>query len=302
MLIKANCTIKKYEELEYTDNFMFGHVMQDGKLCHDVLECLLQRPVGELEDVVSEREFRYTSDGKPIRMDIYTRDDREIYDAEAQNLNNKSIESLELPKRTRFYQAALDTDFLNKGYPYKALPESTIIFICTFDPFGKGLARYTFREKCEEDTNISMNDAATKVFFNCKYKGIDIPEDLREFYEYVENGKCENSLTRRIDEAVINARKMEKWRSEYMKEMALIMDYKEEGREEGREEGSFKRLIGLICKKLAKGKSVTTIAEDLEEDDETLISKICTIAEKYAPDYDIDAIYEEYAEMQSEGI
>ena len=34
-----------------------------------------QHPVGELMDVDPQKEFRYTSDGKPIRLDIYSRDE-----------------------------------------------------------------------------------------------------------------------------------------------------------------------------------------------------------------------------------
>lgn len=89
---QANNSFKAYEELEFRDDFMFGLVMQDNELCHDVLECLLQRPVGELSEIVSEKELRFTSDGKPIRMDIYTRDSDGVYDAEVQNLNKKRVE------------------------------------------------------------------------------------------------------------------------------------------------------------------------------------------------------------------
>lgn len=61
---------------------------------------------------------------------------------------------------------------------------------------------------------------------------------------------------------------------------------------EGRDEGSTKRLIELICKKLEKGKSIETIADEVEETVES-IKPICNIAEKHAPDYDVDAIYDE---------
>ncbi|MBQ7587672.1 MAG: hypothetical protein IJT37_06555, partial [Lachnospiraceae bacterium] len=54
---------KSYEELCFTDYFMFGKVMEDPKLCHDVLECLLQMPVGEIVDNQREKEFRHTRDG-----------------------------------------------------------------------------------------------------------------------------------------------------------------------------------------------------------------------------------------------
>ena len=229
--------IKPYEELEFRDDFMFGKVMQDKELCREVLECLLQHPVGELEDPVPQREFRYTSDGKPIRLDIYTRDEDKVYDAEMQNLNNKSVSSLELPRRTRFYQASIDMDHLNKGGSYKTLPDSAIIFICTFDPFGKGLSKYTVRGICGEDREIIVDDGAVRLFYNCCYKGNDIPEELRQLYDYVETGKSSNDLTKRIDGAVEKARKIEEWRSNYMIESIRLMDARDEGREEGREEG-----------------------------------------------------------------
>ena len=237
MKVQGMRRIKAYEELEFRDDFMFGKVMQDSELCRDVLECLLQHPVGELREVEPQREFRYTSDGKPIRMDIYTEDSDMVYDAEMQNLNNKSIESLYLPKRSRFYQSSIDTDHMNKTQSYKTMPDSTILFICTFDPFGKGFSRYTFGSRCEEDLSVALNDGATRIFYNCSYDGEDIPDDLKRFYEYIETGKSESDLTKRIDAAVGKARKIEEWRSAYMKEMVLWMDARDEGREEGREEG-----------------------------------------------------------------
>ena len=63
------------------------------------------------------------------------------------------------------------------------------------------------------------------------------------------------------------------------------------GRLEGFEEGSTKKLIEQVCKKLAKGKSPQTIAEDLEEDS-AVIEAICLAAQPFAPNYDVEAIYE----------
>ena len=57
-------------------------------------------------------------------------------------------------------------------------------------------------------------------------------------------------------------------------------------------EGSSKHLIEQVCKKLVKGKSIETIADEVEETVET-IKPIFDIAVKYVPDYDVDAIYNE---------
>jgi len=223
---------KPYEDLGFSDDFMFGKVTQDKELSRYLLECLLQREVGELQDAISQKEVRYTKKGKPIRMDMYTRDDKRVYDSEMMNQNKKSIESLQLSRRTRFYQSSIDTDHMNRNASYKSLPDSAILFICTFDPFGRALSKYTFQPKCLEDDELYLNDGTEWVFYNCTYEGDDIPEDLRQFYEYMQSGKADNDLTRRIDNAIAEAKKREEWKSEYMKERVLLMDAREEGREE----------------------------------------------------------------------
>ena len=235
-MLKGRFKVKSFDELGFSDDFMFGKTMEDKELCHDVLECLLQQPVGELEDVVSQREFKYTSDGKPMRLDIYTKDSDTVYDAEMQNLNKKKVEWHALPRRSRFYQASIDMDYLDKGDSYRTLPNSSVLFICTFDPFGKGLSQYTFRERCDEDSGILLGDGTVKHFYNCLYDKTDIPEDISQLYDYVRTGRVSGKLTERIEDAVCKARKNEKWRSAYMKERTVLMDAREEGREEGREE------------------------------------------------------------------
>ena len=250
--------MKSYEELRYSDDFMFSKVMEDPELCREVLECLLQHPVSELKEVQTQREFRFTTDGKPIRLDLYNEDSEgRVYDLEMQNLNHKKPEELRLPRRSRFYQASIDIDFMDKGFSYKKLPESSVMFICTFDPFGKGLGQYTFSECCEERPELRLGDGTVKIFYNCGYKGEDIPENLRKLYNYVETGNAEDELTKKIDAAVIKGRKNHVWRSQYMKERVLLMDAKEEGREEGREQEVTERIQDM----LRRGKTVAEITD-----------------------------------------
>ena len=225
---------KRYEELTIADDFMFGKAMGDKVLCHDVLERLLEEKVGELEDVQPQREFRYTSSGKPVRLDMYTRDKKRMYDAEMQNLNHQSVEKLELPKRSRFYQSTMDTDHLSKGKSYRELPEGRVLFLCTFDPFGLGYAKYSFENLCKEDRELCLKDGTEKIFYNCACESEKVPENLKELYDYIREGKVGGDLTQRMDEAVRRVRENEEWRAEYMKELLHDDDVREEGRAEGR--------------------------------------------------------------------
>ena len=63
------------------------------------------------------------------------------------------------------------------------------------------------------------------------------------------------------------------------------------GRSQGLAEGRIVEKIELVCKKLSKGKSLQTIADELEEN-LSVIEKICRAAEPFAPDYDVESIYE----------
>lgn len=220
--------LKPYEELEFRDDFMFGVTMSDPDLCHDVLECLLQIPIGHLSEISSQKELHETSDGKPIRLDIYTKDDLSVYDAEMQNRNKQSIESLALPKRTRYYQAMIDSDILKSGDYYRSLPDSYVLFICTFDPFGENKGCYTFIEQCLEVPGLKLGDGTEKRFYNCTYAGNDIPDSVRCLYKYIESGEATDDLTSRIDKAVDEARKKEEWGAIYMKERVYISDIIEE--------------------------------------------------------------------------
>ncbi|MGN0401974.1 MAG: Rpn family recombination-promoting nuclease/putative transposase [Acetatifactor sp.] len=235
--MKRGYAIKRYEELTITDDFMFGKVMEDKELCRDVLECLLGQPVGELEEVITERAFRYTVDGKPIRLDVYTKDQDHLYDAEMQNLNHRSLDDLCLPKRSRFYQSMMDTDYLQKGWSYRELPEGRVLFLCTFDPFGLGNAKYTFENRCNEEPELRLEDGTEKSFYNCTCQTQDMPVNLRALYNYITTGQIQSGLTRKIEDAVCRAKRNEKWRSEYMKELLHEEDIKAEARAEGKAEG-----------------------------------------------------------------
>ena len=65
----------------------------------------------------------------------------------------------------------------------------------------------------------------------------------------------------------------------------------EQGIERGIKQGEIKKLIILICRKKQKSKTLEVIAEELEEDLE-LVKRIYDIADGFAPEYDVEKIYE----------
>ncbi len=235
--------VKKFDELIFRDSFMFGAVMEDPTLCRQFLEVLLQRPVGDLSGVTREKDVKLTEDGKAIRLDIYAKEltDGAFIDAEMQNLGNQTLESLNLPKRSRYYQSLIDLQSLSSAESYRQLSDSNIIFICTFDPFGLGSMCYTFTERCKERPCLELGSGTRKYFFNTTAIPVDMPEDIRNLYDYINSGIVADELTRRIDDAVKIIRMSSEKRALYMKTLTWLEDEKyyarEEGLAEGREQG-----------------------------------------------------------------
>ena len=63
------------------------------------------------------------------------------------------------------------------------------------------------------------------------------------------------------------------------------------GFSKGEVSGENKKLISQVCRKLKKGKTPAQIADDLEEEI-SLIQKIRESAESFAPEYDVEKIYD----------
>ena len=74
------------------------------------------------------------------------------------------------------------------------------------------------------------------------------------------------------------------------------------GKAEGKAEGEDKLLISQICKKLSKGKGIETIIDEVESEDDEKIQGMIDIAEKYAPDYETEKVFEEYIKTVKERV
>ena len=116
-------------------------------------------------------------------------------------------------RNLNFYQSLMDVDNLLRGQSYAELKESYVIFICTQDPFGKGLPVYTFRSVCGEDGSILLDDKSYKVFYNVGAYGKEDEPELSALLEYLCERRATSGFTQRIDALVEKAKRNEKFRS-----------------------------------------------------------------------------------------
>lgn len=71
----------------------------------------------------------------------------------------------------------------------------------------------------------------------------------------------------------------------------------DEGYEDGFGDGELSKLIKLICRKLQKNKSPQIIAEELEEDLDT-VQRICDVSKAFAPEYDVKAVMKQLSAVK----
>lgn len=221
-----------FEKITFSNNYMFNAVMTRKELCRMCLERILNKSITDISIPDSEKWIGPDIDAKSIRLDIYCEDEGAMYNIELQNGINSNI-----PKRSRYYQALMDIDMLEKGHDYQELTNSIVIFICTFDPYELDRHIYTFENRCVQEEKLRLNDGTMKIFLNTKGTVDDVPRPLRLFLDYINNGEVTDDFTKQIDDAVVEIRSNKRWRKrimtleEYAKEQAELK--KDEWLEQG---------------------------------------------------------------------
>ena len=224
-------------DIPLENDAMFAEVMRRKDLCIGLLETIFEgRRIRDIvyEDGLSPEAQKYIAfnpGNKSIRLDVYFEDGDTVYDIEIQKADRGN-----LPKRTRMYSSMMDANMLDKGLEYEQLKDSYVIFICMFDPFEKGLARYTFRSICEEAEGLPLGDGRCIMFLNTKGSIGELGADMDAFFGYINGGVSSigtgkdsgNEFVERLDECVLDINGDEDWRQGYMKyELNLIEKYKE---------------------------------------------------------------------------
>lgn len=264
-----------FSELPLSDGFLFGEVMQDEETCRTVLEIILKRPVGRVVYVNKEQQMEAATQYhkyKGIRLDVYFQDEAgTCYSVEMQTRNR-----YHLPKRSRHYQGMMDVQMLPAGeLDYGKMPDSIIIFICTFDLFGEGRLCYTFENTCVELPDLKLADGAVKLFLNTEGTA-DSEEDsvLAELLRYVVDpgAPVESPAVKKVKRRVEEVKRNQETEARYMTSLRYVREVYEDGRiagieagrQEGRSEGELLGETRGIARGKAKGKA-DDILELLDE-------------------------------------
>ena len=254
--------MKTLQELTLLDKFLFDEAMEDRETYEALLRIILgNEALTLLTESQTEKEFRTAPWLRSIRVDVYTMDESTIYSTEMQKEWRK-----DLIKRTRYYQALIDSSLLEPGeINFNSIKNTTIIMIMPFDLFGLDKYVYTFEATCVEEPSLKLTDGARRIFINTHGKnGEDFSPEfvaLMNFIEYNQSRGDESSnpnlskIISRVSQVKaseeVGVKYMQKWEEE-----AII---RAEGRAEGFEEGIEKGIEEGIEKGIEKGKENTIL-------------------------------------------
>ena len=271
---------KRLQDLTIKDNFMFGAVMSIEENCIAFLEMVLGCPIEKVV-VSKERSMIYHPEYRGVRLDIYARDEKHTH----YNVEMQARRQADLGKRSRYYHSQIDVECLEKGLPYEELPNTFVIFICDFDPFGCGLYYYSFQNECQEDTRAKLCDGNKTIFLSTKGKNKEqMPQSLVKFLKFVEADLAESEedfddeLVRQFQTSIRKIKTSREMGERYMLFEELLKEERQEGLAQGRQENAREYILEVLAD---KGEVPAALKESLcEVDSEEELKRLFKLAAK----------------------
>ena len=261
---------KTLQDLTIKDNFLFGAVMSVEENCKGFLEMVLGFSIAQVV-VSKEKSIVYHPEYKGVRLDIYAEDENHTHYNVEMQVKKKSA----LGKRSRYYHSQMVMEALASGEDYETLPDTVVIFVCDFDPFGERLYCYTFGNECKENKKVKLEDGSCTLFLSTRGENEeDVPQELVRFLKFVtadlEESEMDfqDELVKQFQETIHNIKTDREMGERYMIFEEMLREEKQEGRLEGRQEG---RIEGRIE---ATREAVLELLEDLGEVSERIRERI----------------------------
>ena len=251
-------------DINLSNDLVFGEVMRQPENVKPFLEAVLEKKIAEITYIEKQQDIKDGIHLHGIRLDVSLADGAGTqYDVEMQ-----TGRAYDLERRIRFYQSSIDRKTLEPAESYRQLRESYVIFVCTDDYYGRGLALYKRKSVIEGAEDLAYKDGSHAYILNAAFTVKNLSEPALEFLRYI-NARYRNlpidisdsDYLTRIDRAVEDI-KADKGRVERLMTLAakledVRIDARREGFEagveKGIEKGSHDAQIGMAKRLLTKG-------------------------------------------------
>lgn len=284
--LKIRATSDEKITVKLTNNYAFQKIFKNTKIVKGFLMALLDLKEYEIKKIEITDPFTLGKNNEEkegiLDIKLILNQNRKI------NIEMQNTYQDDWTERSLFYNCRMFTDGFQKGHPYGELPPCIHVGILSFNQ----MISPNYYHK------ISLMDEKTKEIYSRKFQfhmlELKKLENVKEkqkrkplyqwakliaaqTWEELEQESKGNKYMERAPEEMIKISQDEKERYLYLREEMAESDRvsqiqsaqrigHEKGRVEGKKEGEILKLISLAQKKILKNKTLSQIADELEED------------------------------------
>lgn len=260
------------------DDFM-TKVFEDISCAELLLRIILNDEGIRVLEAHSQRGIKNLQ-GRSVKLDILAVDSHNrVFNVEVQRSDRGAG-----AKRTRYNSALIDANVTEPGDQYEDLNETFVIFITENDVMKAGLPIYHI-DWVVRETGKLFEDEEHIIYVNSQIKDETKLGRLMHDFSCTDAKDMYNKV---LADRVRYFKEDERGVEIMCREMEIMRN---QAHEEGIEKGRIMQLIKQVCVKMQKFSSAEEVANDLVEQDVPLIQKIMNVAPDFAPDYNVNDIY-----------
>ena len=260
------------------DDFM-TKVFEDISCAELLLRIILNDEGIRVLEAHSQRGIKNLQ-GRSVKLDILAVDSHNrVFNVEVQRSDRGAG-----AKRARYNSALIDANVTEPGDQYEDLNETFVIFITENDVMKAGLPIYHI-DRVVRETGKLFEDEEHIIYVNSQIKDETKLGRLMHDFSCTDAKDMYNKV---LADRVRYFNEDERGVEIMCREMEIMRN---QAHEEGIEKGRIMQLIKQVCVKMQKFSSAEEVANDLVEQDVPLIQKIMNVAPDFAPDYNVNDIY-----------
>lgn len=260
------------------DDFM-TKVFEDISCAELLLRIILNDEGIRVLEAHSQRGIKNLQ-GRSVKLDILAVDSHNrVFNVEVQRSDRGAG-----AKRARYNSALIDANVTEPGDQYEDLNETFVIFITENDVMKAGLPIYHI-DRVVRETGKLFEDEEHIIYVNSQIKDETKLGRLMHDFSCTDAKDMYNKV---LADRVRYFKEDERGVEIMCREMEIMRN---QAHEEGIEKGRIMQLIKQVCVKMQKFSSAEEVANDLVEQDVPLIQKIMNVAPDFAPNYNVNDIY-----------
>lgn len=260
------------------DDFM-TKVFEDISCAELLLRIILNDEGIRVLEAHSQRGIKNLQ-GRSVKLDILAVDSHNrVFNVEVQRSDRGAG-----AKRARYNSALIDANVTEPVDQYEDLNETFVIFITENDVMKAGLPIYHI-DRVVRETGKLFEDEEHIIYVNSQIKDETKLGRLMHDFSCTDAKDMYNKV---LADRVRYFKEDERGVEIMCREMEIMRN---QAHEEGIEKGRIMQLIKQVCVKMQKFSSAEEVANDLVEQDVPLIQKIMNVAPDFAPDYNVNDIY-----------